>query len=69
MTAATATATRPPASVGSNQGKSTGNQLGWLRPTPKDTPVEEMRKRLEEDGYLFVKRLIPRNDVLKVRKE
>ena len=44
-------------------------QLGRLRPTPKDTPIEEMRRRLDEDGYLFVKNLIPRADVYNVRKQ
>ena len=40
-----------------------------LRPTAKGTPLSEMRRRLDEDGYLFVKKLIPRADVLKVRKQ
>ena len=44
-------------------------QLGRLRPTTKDTPVEEMRRRLDEDGYLFIKKLIPRADVFNVRKQ
>ncbi|KAL9109137.1 MAG: hypothetical protein Q9227_006228 [Pyrenula ochraceoflavens] len=44
-------------------------QLGWLRETSTDTPVEEMRRRLEEDGYVFVKGAIPRQDVLKMRAD
>ena len=59
----------PPVPVGSNQGKIASDQLGWLRPTPKDTPLEGMRQRLHDDGYLFVKNLIPRKDVLGVRRE
>jgi len=43
--------------------------VGQLRPTPKDTPVSEMRQRFREDGYLFVKNVIPRADVLNVRKQ
>ena len=43
--------------------------LGRLRPTPKDTSLAELRRRLDEDGYLFIKNLIPRSDVLRVRKE
>ena len=38
-----------------------------LRPMPKDTPLAELKARLSEDGYLFVKNLIPREDVLHVR--
>jgi phytanoyl-CoA hydroxylase len=45
-------------SVGSNEGKVATQNLGWMRPTDKDTPLEEMRRRLRGDGYLFLKRLI-----------
>jgi hypothetical protein len=31
--------------------------------------MEEMRQRLEQDGYLFVKGLIPREDVLDEREK
>jgi phytanoyl-CoA hydroxylase len=43
-------------------------QLGWMRTTPRDTPIEEMKARLKEDGYVHVKRVIPRDDVLKMRE-
>ena len=55
--------------VGSNQGKVDPQYIKWLRPTPRDTPLDEMRKRLADDGYLFVKGLLPREDVLNVRRE
>jgi phytanoyl-CoA hydroxylase len=55
--------------VGSNQGKIKRQYIRWLRPTAKDTPMAEMRERLQLDGYLLVKNLLPREDVLKVRKE
>lgn len=42
--------------------------VGWMRPTPNDLPLEEMRKRFREDGYLWVKGLIPREDVLDMRE-
>ncbi|KIW64175.1 hypothetical protein PV04_09128 [Phialophora macrospora] len=42
--------------------------LGWLRETPADTPLEEIRRRLFEDEYVFVKGLLPRDDVLKMRE-
>ena len=64
----TYTEAEPPI-VGSNQGKVNRQYIRWLRPTPRDTPMHEMRQRLEADGYLFVKDLLPREDVLKVRKE
>lgn len=51
-----------------NQGRVPRPQLGWLRPTSADTPIEEMRRRLDEDGYLHVKGLIPRSDVLEMRE-
>ena len=58
-----------PPVVGSNRGKIRPEHLRWMRPTSKETPMEEMRSRLKEDGYLFVKHLLPREDVLKVRAE
>ncbi|KAI9821328.1 MAG: hypothetical protein M1827_004064 [Pycnora praestabilis] len=42
--------------------------VGWMRPTPLDAPVEEMRKHFDEDGYVFVKAVIPREDVLDMRE-
>ncbi|UNI13563.1 Phytanoyl-CoA dioxygenase [Purpureocillium takamizusanense] len=69
MATVTMTVESPPVAVGSNQGKIASQHLGWLRPTARDTPLEEMRERLRQDGYLFVKNLIPRKDVLRVRKD
>lgn len=45
-----------------------GNTISWLRPTALSTPLEEMRKRYETDGYLWVKHLIPREDVYDMRE-
>ena len=33
-----------------------------------DTPLEEMRRRLEQDDYVFLKGALPREDVLKMRE-
>ncbi|KAM0715250.1 hypothetical protein Q7P37_008748 [Cladosporium fusiforme] len=44
------------------------NKVGLMQPTPKDAPLEEMRRKLKETGYVFVKNLIPREDVLRVRE-
>lgn len=53
--------------VRSNQGPTVPAK--WLRQTPSDTSFEEMRRRLREDGYVYVKNVLPREDVQKVRKE
>ncbi|EXJ67642.1 phytanoyl-CoA hydroxylase [Cladophialophora psammophila CBS 110553] len=52
-----------------NDGPLTPDQYADLRPTTLDIPIEEARKRYEEDGYLFIKGLLPREDVLKAREE
>lgn len=52
-----------------NDGLLTADQYGDLKQTSLDTPIEQARLRFKEDGYLFVKGLIPRQDVLKVREE
>ncbi|KAJ5777415.1 hypothetical protein N7520_000661 [Penicillium odoratum] len=38
-----------------------------LRPSDPTMPLEELRKRFEEDGYLFLKQILPRKDVLEAR--
>lgn len=57
-----------PYDIGANQGVIKNEHIQRLRPTPKDTPISEIRKRLKEDGYIFMKGLIPREEVLNVRK-
>ncbi|KAK4539808.1 hypothetical protein LTR36_010342 [Oleoguttula mirabilis] len=42
--------------------------VGWMKETPIDTPLEEMRRRFDEDGYIFVKGVMPREDVYDVRQ-
>jgi phytanoyl-CoA hydroxylase len=53
--------------VRSNQGPAVPAQS--LRQTPKDASFEEMRRRLRKDGYVYVKNILPRDDVQKVREE
>ena len=56
-------------SVRSNQGKSVAPaSTGWLTSVPADSPVEELQARYERDGYLFMKGILPRSDVLKCRE-
>lgn len=43
--------------------------IKMLRPSRPDEPLEELRRRYDEDGYLLVKGLIPRADVLRAREE
>jgi phytanoyl-CoA hydroxylase len=42
--------------------------VGWMRPTPIDTPLAELRRRFETDGYVWVKNVMPRKDVLDMRE-
>lgn len=51
-----------------NDGQLEKDQIGELRPSTLDLPLEELRERFSKDGYLFVKGILPREDVLKVRK-
>ena len=43
--------------------------LGRLRPTYLDTPMEEIQKRYQDDGYVWLKALLPPSDVWNARKE
>ncbi len=40
-----------------------------MLPTPCDTRIEEMRGRYERDGYIWVKNVLPREDVLDMREQ
>lgn len=43
--------------------------IAYLRPSdPNITPIDELRNRYNEDGYLFLKQLLPREDVLRARE-
>ncbi|GAB7352163.1 hypothetical protein MBLNU459_g2646t1 [Dothideomycetes sp. NU459] len=50
-----------------NDGPLDDSSVGRLRPSYPDEPLEELRSRYQEDGYLFLKGLLPRSDVLKAR--
>ena len=58
-----------PDGLGQNGGRIATDRIGLLRPTPASMPIEELRHRLKEDGYLFVKGLIPREDVMDAREK
>lgn len=40
----------------------------WMKETHISTPMAEMRRRFATDGYLFLKSVLPREDVLDVRQ-
>ncbi|KAI0886437.1 uncharacterized protein GGS22DRAFT_179313 [Annulohypoxylon maeteangense] len=52
-----------------NDGLLSPDQVGYLQASFPHEPLEELRQRLERDGYLFLKGLIPRDDVLKARED
>ena len=56
-----------PDNLRANSGYVAGPQLGWLRPTDPSTPLQEMRARLDSDDYLYVKGLLPSEDVRLMR--
>ena len=57
-------------SLRSNQGKHVDEaSTGWMQSVAANTPFEEMRALYERDGYLWVKNLIPREDVLEMREQ
>jgi phytanoyl-CoA hydroxylase len=44
------------------------SSLKYLRETKRDTPIDEIRRRYYEDGYVFIKGLMPRRDILNFRR-
>ncbi|TVY47530.1 hypothetical protein LOCC1_G003702 [Lachnellula occidentalis] len=52
-----------------NDGQLKPQNVDYLKPTTLDTPVEEIRRRYKEDGYVYMKGVLPREDILKVREE
>lgn len=52
-----------------NDGLLGPEQVGELKQSSPDLPMEELWRRYTEDGYVFLKGLLPREDVLKAREE
>lgn len=48
-------------------GPLTSENATLLRPSEPTLPLEELRKRYDEDGYLLLKGILPREDVLAAR--
>ncbi|RAL09775.1 uncharacterized protein BO97DRAFT_479829 [Aspergillus homomorphus CBS 101889] len=60
--------TRLPDGLGQNGGRINSDRVGLLRASSPSLPLDELRHRFQEDGYLFVKGFIPREDVLDARE-
>lgn len=52
-----------------NDGLLGADQVGELKQSSPNMPLEDIRQRYDEDGYVFLKGLLPREDVLKAREE
>ena len=50
-----------------NDGPLTAENAALLRPSSPSLPLSELRERYEADGYLFLKQVLPRQDVLDAR--
>jgi phytanoyl-CoA hydroxylase len=51
-----------------NDGPLPPSRVGIMRASTLDTPIDELRTRYQEDGYLLVKGVIPRKAVLASRE-
>ncbi|KAG8167246.1 hypothetical protein KVR01_002935 [Diaporthe batatas] len=63
----------PPASLGGvnlhvNDGLFSPSEVALMRVSRTDEPLDVLRERYQADGYVFLKGLIPRGDVLKARE-
>jgi phytanoyl-CoA hydroxylase len=52
-----------------NDGLLKPEQVGALQKSSPDMPLEELRRRYSDDGYVYLKGLLPKEDVLKARAE
>lgn len=63
-----ATVSQPTTAFYVNDGLLSPERVGRLQPSSPSEPLDELRRRYEQDGYLFLKGLLPRQDVLKARE-
>ncbi|KAH8650566.1 hypothetical protein BGZ60DRAFT_473864 [Tricladium varicosporioides] len=52
-----------------NDGLLSPTSVGALQPSSPELPLAELRRRFNTNGYLFLKGLLPRADVLKAREK
>ena len=57
----------PAPSLAVNDGPLTADDIGELTTSTTDLPLAELRDRYRREGYLLVKNLLPREDVLQAR--
>ena len=56
--------------IRSSQGKDVdSSSVGWMEPVDLWDPLKEMRKRYNRHGYIWIKNLLPREDVLAMREQ
>jgi hypothetical protein len=53
----------------SSGGPIDSNSIGQLRSTDSSTPLDEIRRRYAEEGYVWLKGLLPATDVWKARRD
>lgn len=51
-----------------NDGPLLSSEVSRLQPSNPSLPLEELRKSFQENGYLYLKKLLPREDILKTRE-
>ncbi|KAL3480262.1 hypothetical protein BJX99DRAFT_37578 [Aspergillus californicus] len=59
----------PDTSLSVNDGPLNSENTSLLRPSDPSLPLEELRARYNADGYLFLKQVLPREDVLEARRQ
>ncbi|GKZ39595.1 hypothetical protein AbraIFM66950_000698 [Aspergillus brasiliensis] len=52
-----------------SDGPLTSENAALLRPSDPNLPLDELRARFNADGYLFLKQVLPREDVLEARRQ
>ncbi|KAH7057407.1 hypothetical protein B0J12DRAFT_654401 [Macrophomina phaseolina] len=52
-----------------NDGPLDQSEVAPLAPSSPDEPIEELRRKYDENGYLFLKGLLPKEDVLQCREK
>ncbi|KAI1486185.1 hypothetical protein F5X96DRAFT_656250 [Biscogniauxia mediterranea] len=69
MPHATSTPSSSPTPLLVNDGLLNTEQVGVLRASYPTEPLDDLRQRYHDDGYLFLKGILPRGDVLEAREE
>jgi len=68
ITAKTMQARKPEFPLAAHGKTLPAERTGWLAPTDPAIGVDAIRRRYQDDGYVWLKRLLPRTDVLDFRR-